>query len=105
MSTATLRIISADCHINEPPWVFDRVPAEYRDRTPKLMRGVDGGDGWSFDGKPPKRTFGVEAWQEKGVRTGISRISMASTSLGLHILDVGEGTYATAHRHGAGPRV
>src|SRR6266511_6320177 len=61
MSSATLRIISADCHINEPPWVFDRVPQEYRGRTPKMMRGADGGDGWSFDGKPPKRTFGVEA--------------------------------------------
>ena len=21
------RVISADCHVNEPPWVFDRVPA------------------------------------------------------------------------------
>ncbi|MGE5291822.1 MAG: amidohydrolase family protein [Micromonosporaceae bacterium] len=55
------RIISADCHINEPPWVFDRVPQAFKDRTPKMMRGSDGGDGWSFDGKPPKRTFGVEA--------------------------------------------
>ena len=55
------RLISADCHITEPPWVFDRVPSEYRDRAPKLVRGADGGDGWSFDGKPPKRTFGVEA--------------------------------------------
>jgi predicted TIM-barrel fold metal-dependent hydrolase len=26
-----------------------------------MMRGADGGDGWSFDGKPPTRTFGVEA--------------------------------------------
>jgi predicted TIM-barrel fold metal-dependent hydrolase len=56
-----MRVISADCHVNEPPWVFDRVPAGLRDRAPKMMRGADGGDGWSFDGKPPKRTFGVEA--------------------------------------------
>lgn len=55
------RIISADNHINEPPWVFDRVPAALRDRAPKMMRGADGGDGWSFDGGPPKRTFGIEA--------------------------------------------
>ena len=55
------RVISADCHINEPPWVFDRLPAQYRDRAPRMLRGDDGGDGWSFDGKPPKRTFGVEA--------------------------------------------
>ena len=55
------RVISADCHVNEPPWVFDRVPAGYRDRAPRMLRGADGGDGWSFDGAPPKRTFGVEA--------------------------------------------
>jgi predicted TIM-barrel fold metal-dependent hydrolase len=61
VTDAALRIISADCHVNEPPWVFDRVPAEYRDRAPKLVRGADGGDGWSFDGEPPKRTFGIEA--------------------------------------------
>ena len=55
------RVISADNHINEPPWVFDRVPAALKDRVPKMMRGADGGDGWSFDGLPPKRTFGIEA--------------------------------------------
>lgn len=54
-------MISADCHINEPPHVFDRVPPEYKDRIPRMMRGADGGDGWSFDGNPPRRTFGVEA--------------------------------------------
>src|SRR5439155_11884148 len=51
------------------------------------------------------RTFAVDAWHEKGCGTGISRISMASTSIGLHILDVAEGTYATAHRHDAGAHV
>ena len=55
------RIISADCHINEPPHVFDEVPAALKDRAPKMMRGADGGDGWSFDGKAPSRTFGIEA--------------------------------------------
>ena len=35
------RLISADCHINEPPHVFERVPAEYKDRAPKMMRGAD----------------------------------------------------------------
>jgi len=60
-ATAVERVISADCHITEPPWVFDRVPSEQRDRAPKLVRGADGGDGWSFGGKPPARTFGIEA--------------------------------------------
>ena len=55
------RIISADCHINEPPHVYDSVPAKLKDRAPKMLRGDDGGDGWSFDGKAPKRTFGIEA--------------------------------------------
>src|SRR5512134_3163092 len=55
------RIISADCHINEPPHVFENVPAKLRARAPKMLRGADGGDGWSFDGAPPKRTFGIEA--------------------------------------------
>ena len=30
------RVISADCHITEPPHVFDRVPAHLRDR--KVIR-------------------------------------------------------------------
>lgn len=55
------RVISADCHITEPPTVFDRVPAALRDRAPRVMTGPDGGEGWSFDGAPPKRTLGVEA--------------------------------------------
>lgn len=55
------RVISADCHINEPPHVFERVPDEYKDRIPVMKRSPDGGDGWSFDGGPPKRTFGIEA--------------------------------------------
>src|SRR3954467_11810193 len=56
-----MRLISADCHVNEPPHVFDNVPAKFKDRTPVIRRGADGGDGWSFDGGPPKRTFGIEA--------------------------------------------
>jgi predicted TIM-barrel fold metal-dependent hydrolase len=54
-------VISADNHVNEPPHVFDRVPTSMRERAPKMLRGADGGDGWSFDGGPPKRTFGIEA--------------------------------------------
>ncbi|HLG67426.1 MAG TPA: amidohydrolase family protein [Acidimicrobiales bacterium] len=56
------RVISADNHINEPPGTYvDRVPAHLKDRAPRVMRGADGGDGWSFDGKPPKVTFGLGA--------------------------------------------
>jgi hypothetical protein len=66
------RIISADCHINEPPQVFDRVPPALRDRAPRMLRGPDGGDGWSFDGKPPKRTFGVEAMAGRNIGGKVS---------------------------------
>jgi len=66
------RIISADCHINEPPGVFERVPRHLRERAPRMLRGPDGGDGWSFDGKPPKRTFGVEAMAGRSVGGKVS---------------------------------
>jgi predicted TIM-barrel fold metal-dependent hydrolase len=56
------RVISTDNHINEPPGVYvDRVPKQLKDRAPRLLRGEDGGDGWSMDGKPPKVTLGLGA--------------------------------------------
>ena len=55
-------IISADSHVIEPRDLFvERLPEQYRDRAPRVIRGPDGGDGWSFDGSPPARTFGLEA--------------------------------------------
>ena len=55
-------IISADSHVIEPRDLFvERMPGQYRDRAPRVVRGRDGGDGWSFDGSPPARTFGLEA--------------------------------------------
>jgi predicted TIM-barrel fold metal-dependent hydrolase len=52
------RVISADNHVLEPPNTFvDRVPARLKERAPRVVRGSDGGDGWSFDGKPPRSTF------------------------------------------------
>lgn len=54
------RVISADNHILEPPNLFiDRVPARYRDQAPRLVRGKDGGDGWSLDGSIPESTIGL----------------------------------------------
>ena len=56
------RVISADNHIIEPPHTFtEYLPPQYKDRAPRILRGEDGGDGWSFDGKPPRLTFGLNA--------------------------------------------
>jgi predicted TIM-barrel fold metal-dependent hydrolase len=56
------KVISTDNHVNEPPGTFvDRVPAGLKEKAPKILRGADGGDGWSFDGGPPKMTFGLSA--------------------------------------------
>ena len=80
-----MRVISADCHINEPPHVFDNVPAKLKDRAPKMMTGVDGGEYWSYDGKPPKRTFGIEA--TAGQTTAVKKIS------GLRFDEIMPGNY------------
>ena len=54
-----------------------------------MMRGADGGDGWSFDGKPPKRTFGIEAMAG---RTDGKKVS------GLRFDEILPGNYdGTAH--------
>ena len=56
------RVISADNHIIEAPHTFTAyLPPGYRDRAPRIVRGADGGDGWSFDGGPPRVTFGLNA--------------------------------------------
>jgi mannose-6-phosphate isomerase-like protein (cupin superfamily) len=54
---------------------------------------------------PDVRTFELDLLPEGGYRTKVMRISMASTSLGLHIKSVAEGTYTNAHRHRAGAHV
>ena len=58
----TRRVISADNHLIDPKDLYvERMPKQFRDRAPRVLRGSDGGDGWSFDGRPPSRTFGLEA--------------------------------------------
>lgn len=62
METTGQRVISADNHLIDPKDLYvERLPKEFRDRAPRVLRGPDGGDGWSFDGGPPSRTFGLEA--------------------------------------------
>ncbi len=54
---------------------------------------------------PDIRTFNLDEWKERGTRTSIMRLYMGNASSQIHILEVGEGTYVTAHRHGHGPHV
>jgi len=63
------KVISADNHILEPRDLFvTRMPKEFRDRAPRVTRGPDGGDGWSFSDAPPARTFGIEATAGRSVQ-------------------------------------
>jgi predicted TIM-barrel fold metal-dependent hydrolase len=74
------RVISADNHILEPPNLFiERLPARYRDQAPRLVRGKDGGDGWSLDGSIPESTIGLP-WGLGAVNPG-ARIRLAPRGL------------------------
>ncbi len=54
---------------------------------------------------PDVRNFSLDTYKERGARTAIMRLAMSNVNLGMHIMSVGEGTYATAHRHDAGAHV
>jgi predicted TIM-barrel fold metal-dependent hydrolase len=43
-----------------------RLPKQFRDRAPRIVRGPDGGDGWTWDNGPPQRTLGLEANAGRG---------------------------------------
>ena len=74
------RVISADYHILEPPnLVVDRLPVRERDQAPRLVRGKDGGDGWSLDGSIPESTVGLP-WGLGAVNPG-ERIRIAPRGL------------------------
>ncbi len=51
------------------------------------------------------RTFTLDSWNERGTRTSIMRLSMGNSGSNIHILEVSEGTYVTAHRHVPGGHV
>lgn len=41
------RIVDADCHILEPPHIWETwLPERYRERAPRLVKDADGGDAW-----------------------------------------------------------
>src|SRR5437764_5040621 len=54
-------LVNSDGHINEPPnlWL-DRLPAEYRDRAPR-MEHFPQGDAWILEGAVDPINFGMNA--------------------------------------------
>jgi predicted TIM-barrel fold metal-dependent hydrolase len=43
----SLRIVDADCHILEPPDIWENwLPSRFRDKAPKLVKDPEGGDAW-----------------------------------------------------------
>ena len=69
--TRTYRYISADSHleIDSKSWI-PRMPAQYRDRAPRVVRLPDGSDAWLVEGRPlrevPSDLYGGkgrESWQ------------------------------------------
>jgi predicted TIM-barrel fold metal-dependent hydrolase len=57
-----MRIVSADAHILEPPGIWDEwLPQRHRDRAPKLVKDLDGGDAWLVAGATEPDPIGLVA--------------------------------------------
>jgi len=92
-------------------FVFNN-PVSFKDRYSYSMQNffLDEGTHWEhriFETNfiPDIRTFALDQNPVRGFRHSVIQLSMASTSMGMHIAEVHEGTYMTAHRHGAGAHV
>ena len=75
--------VSVDDHVVEPPDMFDgRMPAQYADRAPKIVRNSRGDDVWEFEGLKipniglnavagrPKEEYGVDPTSYDEMRPG-----------------------------------
>ncbi|MCU1451368.1 MAG: amidohydrolase 2, partial [Acidimicrobiales bacterium] len=64
------QIVSADAHVLEPTDIWNEwLPKQHRDKAPKLVKDVDGGDGWLFAGATDPDPIGLVstpgmAWDE-----------------------------------------
>lgn len=93
-------------------FVFNN-PFVFRDRYSQDMRNffADEGKHWNVKAyeanfMPDIRRFTrLDPCPERGHRHAVIRLSMAATAIGIHIAEVAEGTYMTAHRHGPGAHV
>jgi predicted TIM-barrel fold metal-dependent hydrolase len=83
MNVEDMIMISVDDHVVEPPHVFEgRLPAEYADLAPKVVRNDRGDDVWSFNGGTipniglnavagrPKEEYGVDPTSFDEMRRG-----------------------------------
>ncbi len=74
MVARAYRLISADSHLEiDSKWWINRVPAEHRDRAPRVVRLPDGGDAWMVEGQPLRQVpfdlyggKGRDAWKPFG---------------------------------------
>jgi quercetin dioxygenase-like cupin family protein len=87
-------------------------PFSFKDRYSSAMHSFfsEKGKHWNVrlsetNFVPDIRSLALDPYPERGNRTSILRLAMSSSSLGLHVMGVSEGTYVTAHRHGAGAHV
>jgi quercetin dioxygenase-like cupin family protein len=87
-------------------------PFSFKDRYSYSMQSFFAGKGKHWNVRlcethfiPDIRSLALDPYPERGNRTSILRLAMASSSLGVHVMGVSEGTYVTAHRHGAGAHV
>jgi predicted TIM-barrel fold metal-dependent hydrolase len=75
--------VSVDDHVVEPPDMFEgRMPAEYADRAPRIVRNDRGDDVWEFEGAKipniglnavagrPKEEYGVDPTSYEEMRPG-----------------------------------
>src|SRR5579884_1516976 len=68
--TRAYRLISADSHLEiDARYWRDRVPAQYRDRVPRVGRTETGGDGWFVEGELMAEVP-LDLYAGKGVRSG-----------------------------------
>ncbi|UCE86566.1 MAG: amidohydrolase family protein [Deltaproteobacteria bacterium] len=56
------RLIDADCHVVEPPHIWEQwLPKKFRDRAPKLVKDDEGGDAWQLQPDAPPMYIGLVA--------------------------------------------
>jgi predicted TIM-barrel fold metal-dependent hydrolase len=84
-------LVSADSHFLDPPDMWQRwLPAEYRDRAPKLVEDGNSGQGWLYAGARKPETIGLAGLP--------GRASDELRPDGIKYSDIREGTFDGASR-------